>query len=92
MYIAHTSNNLFFSSVDSGYAVFALSSRDKTNCSTETSRLYCYNGTIKEKNSILKLLFVLCVHVCRCWWWSFFSVVMVVWVFFQTDGDRRCHI
>lgn len=49
MYIAHTSNNLFFSLVDSGYAMFALSSRDKTNHSTETYILYCYDGTIKER-------------------------------------------
>lgn len=82
MYIAHTSN-LFFSPVNSGDAVFALSSRDKTSRSTDTSILYCYIGTIKEKKLDIKnfLFLVLCV---RCvvvdgvvvfqfsWWCGFF--------------------
>lgn len=89
MYIAHTSD-LFFSPVDSGYAMFALSSRNKTNRSTETSILYCYNGKIiKEKNWILKKFFF--CALCSCvlvvlLTLLLFSVFIVVWVFF-TDGD-----
>lgn len=78
MYIAHTSD-LFFSPVVSGYAMFALSSRDKTNRSTDTSILCCYNGTIKRKKLDIKkhLLRALCSCVLVLlfllwWWWLFF--------------------
>ncbi|KAG7223872.1 hypothetical protein INR49_015128 [Caranx melampygus] len=43
--------------------MFALSSRDRTNRSTETSILYCYNGTIKEKLDIKNILFC---ALCSC--------------------------
>lgn len=66
MYIAHTSNNLFFSLVDSGYAMFALSSRDKTNHSTETYILYCYDGTIKERKKKLDIKNILFCALCSC--------------------------
>lgn len=62
--ILHTHRDLFFSPVDSGYAVFARSSRDRTNRSTDTSILCCYNGTIKEKNWILKTFFF--CALCSC--------------------------
>lgn len=84
MYTAHTSD-LFFSPGDSGYAMFALSSRDKkkqkkkTNRSTETSILYCcYNGTIKRKQLDIKNIHALCSCVLLVV--LLFSVVIVVWV------------
>lgn len=86
MYIAHTAN-LFFSPVDSEYVMFALSPRDKTNRSTETSILYCYNGTIKREKRLFKTFLCSCVLVLLL----LLSVVIVAWscfFFFFSDSDN----
>ena len=81
MYIAHTSD-LFFSPVDSGYVMFALSSRDKKKQTKKTIAAlihpYCVvtMEQIKRQNWILKTFF-LCA-LCSC-----VLVLVVVVVVFQ---------